>query len=367
MNMTSATSEIARQAELRAYGILDTAPETDFDEIAALVAQLLEAPVALVSFVEPDRQWFKAHVGVEERETPIEMSICAQTIRQGDLYEIEDLHTDPRTRGHGLVTARPDLRFYAGAPLVSPSGVAIGSLCVLDTRPRRLTPTQRQTLLVMARQVVRQLDARRAQRLAETQRSEADHRVKNSLQSVASYARLLRLRSRSEETKRALTRVEGRIQTVAALHAELYRSDADDTVDIGRYLLNVGDLLRAGCPPNIRLAVTAETAMVPTAIATGCAGILNEVVANAIKHAFPDGRQGAIQVSGLAVDGSYVLDCGDDGVGIPGDAPAGLGLTIIDTTAQQIGGTVETRATGGGHALRVTVPLSPAIVAVPAV
>lgn len=367
MNMTSSPSEDARLAELRAYGILDTPPERDFDEIAGLVADLCEAPVALVSFIDGDRQWFKARVGAEEPETPLELSICAQAIRQGDVYEIEDLQSDPRTRGHGLLRARPDLRFYAGAPLVSPAGIPLGSLCVLDTRPRRLTPVQRQTLIVMARQVVRQLDARRAQRLAETRRNEADHRVKNSLQSVASYARLLRMRTQSDETKQALTRVEGRIQTVAALHAELYRADADDHVDIGRYLLNVGDLLRAGCPPNIRLTVTAQSAMVPTAVATACAGILNEVVANAIKHAFPGGRQGAIHVLGAKTEGRYVLDCGDDGVGRPGNAPAGLGLTIIDTTAQQIGGTVETRATGAGHALRVTVPLSAPVPALPAV
>jgi two-component sensor histidine kinase len=106
--------------------------------------------------------------------------------------------------------------------------------------------------------------------------------------------------------------------------------------------------------------------MVPTAVATACAGILNEVVANAIKHAFPDGRQGAIHVAGQRTEAGYVLDCGDDGVGIPGDAPAGLGLTIIDTTAEQIGGTVATRTTGGGHALRLTVPLSRVVADAPA-
>lgn len=357
MTTPIALDEDLRLAELRSYGILDTGPETDFDDIAQLTAQICEVPVALVSFVDAERQWFKARVGFDEPETERDKSFCSLAIRQNELFEVEDLHKDPRTRSHPLLRDRPDLYFYAGAPLLTETGLALGSLCVLDTRTRVLTDVQRRALRVLAHQVVRQLDARRNLHLAEMQSKEVDHRVKNSLQSVASYARLLSFSAESEETRRTLGALQGRIETVAALHEALYRTEAANTVDLGRYLLNVGGLLQAHCPPNITLSVEAGPAMVPSSIATACATIMNEIVANAIKHAFPGGAPGRIDVTGSRDGDSYILDCRDDGVGMPDEGRAGLGLRIIDAAAQQIGGTIATESAEPGHRLRITLPL----------
>ena len=224
-------------------------------------------------------------------------------------------------------------------------------------RVRSLTELQRRTLRVLARQVVRQLDADRHLRLAEIRRLEVDHRVKNSLQSVASYARILSFGANSDETRRALSTLQGRIETVAALHEALYRSDANDRVDLGRSLLNVGALLKGHCPTGVHLAVAAGPATVPTAIATACATIVNEVVANAIKHAFPDGRTGSISVTGYAHEGAYLLECSDDGIGLPEEISKGLGTRIIDAAAEQVGGSVETRPSGTGHHIQVRLPL----------
>ena len=229
---------------------------------------------------------------------------------------------------------------------------------MLDTRVRRLTDLQRRTLTVLARQVIRQLDARRHLRLAEIQRKEVDHRVKNSLQSVASYARILSFGAKSEETRTALSTLQGRIETVAALHEALYRSDANNSVDLGRYLVNVGSLLKGHCPPNVHLAVAAGPATVPTAVATSCATIVNEVVANAIKHAFPNDRSGTISVTGHRVGDAYLLDCSDDGVGLAAEHSQGLGMQIIDAAAQQIGGAVETVSAESGHHIHVRLPLT---------
>lgn len=349
--------EDARLAELRSYGILDTAPEQDFDDIAGLAAELCEAPVALVSFVDDHRQWFKAHIGFDGCETDLSRSFCRLAIRQEDVFEIPDLTADPRTAGSPLLSDHPDLRFYAGAPLITESGHALGTLCVLDFRVRSLTDLQRRSLRVLARQVIRQLDARRHLRLAEIQRKEVDHRVKNSLQSVASYARILSFDAKTDETRAALSTLQGRIETVAALHEALYRTDAADRVDLGRYLVNVGALLKDHCPPHVNLAVAAGPAIVPTAVATACATIVNEVVANAIKHAFPGGRPGTISVTGHRVDGDYRLDCSDDGVGVSVDAAQGLGTQIIAAAAGQIGGVVETQSAEVGHHIEVRLPL----------
>ena len=357
MTEDSAIREELRLAELRSLGILDTAPEADFDEIAQLAADLCEAPTALVSFVDADRQWFKARVCFEEPQTDLSRSVCALAIQGTGIFEIADLTTDPRTRNSPLLVDHPELRFYAGAPLISEAGAALGTLCVLDTRVRQLTELQRRVLRVLATQVVRQLDARRNLELAEMQRKEVDHRVKNSLQSVASYARILALGTHSEEALSALKVLQGKIETVAALHEALYQSEADERVDLARYIVNVGGLLKSHCPPHVRFSVAAGPARVPTAVATACATILNEFVANAIKHAFPGGRQGTITVTGRREDGFYVMDCADDGVGMAKASGPGLGLQIIDAAAAQTGGSIEIVPEGTGHHLRVRLPL----------
>jgi PAS domain S-box-containing protein len=156
----------ARLEALRSYEILDTPTEADFDEIAALASRLCDTPMALVSLVAEQRQWFKAEVGLGVRETPIEQSVCACVMREPGPLQIEDLRADPRFARNPLVTGRPHLRFYAGAPLRSADGFALGMLCVLDVRPRSLSDGQLESLRVLARQVVAQMEARRQAALA---------------------------------------------------------------------------------------------------------------------------------------------------------------------------------------------------------
>ncbi len=152
-----------RLAALEMRQILDTAPEPELDDVVALVSAICEVPIALISLVDADRQWFKAKVGVEASQTGLDTSVCALAIRQDDIFVIEDLAADARTRHMSLVAGAPHIRFYAGAPLITRDGYALGSLCAIDTvaRPGGLTPQQRQTLQVLARHVVTQIDLRR--------------------------------------------------------------------------------------------------------------------------------------------------------------------------------------------------------------
>lgn len=161
-----------RLDSLRAYSILDTDPEAAFDEIAALAARLCDAPMAAVSLVDADRQWFKAEVGLDTRETPIETSFCRHALHQPEGLVVPDARLDPRFRDNPLVAGEPNIRFYAGHPLISPEGQPIGALCVLDRtpRPEGLSALQKDALGVLARQVMAQLDLRRA--LQERERSE---------------------------------------------------------------------------------------------------------------------------------------------------------------------------------------------------
>ncbi|MET0271114.1 MAG: PAS domain S-box protein [Sphingomonas sp.] len=160
------STEADRLAALHRHALLDTPFDAEFDEIVALVRTICDVPIALISLVDTDRQWFKACSGVEARETPIDTSVCALAIRQRDVFQIEDLAADPRTAGMSLVTAAPHLRFYAGAPLVTSEGEALGSLCAIDTRPRPggLGAARTETLQRLANQVVRLIELRTAVR-----------------------------------------------------------------------------------------------------------------------------------------------------------------------------------------------------------
>ncbi len=159
-----ATGVAERCAALARYGILDTPPEQDFDDAVALAAQLCAAPTALVSLVTEDRQWFKARLGFTATETGLDRSVCSHTLGLTDVLVIPDLTADDRTRANPLVTGPPGARFYAGAPLITPEGVAIGALCVLDTapRPEGLSPAQKAGLAALARSVMTQFALRRA-------------------------------------------------------------------------------------------------------------------------------------------------------------------------------------------------------------
>ena len=156
----SDSSEAARLAALHAYGILDSAPEASFDRLARLAATICAMPIATVTLVDRDRQWFKAQVGLGVCETPRSVAFCDHTIRSPQLHVVEDAHHDARFATNPLVVGPPFIRFYAGAPLVTPDGHILGALCVMDHVPRELDEAQREVLALLAEQASLQLEAR---------------------------------------------------------------------------------------------------------------------------------------------------------------------------------------------------------------
>lgn len=181
---------------LRAYGILDTPPDPSFDGIVQLAGQMCGTPVALVSLVDADRQWFKARVGFPHCETDLDRSVCRYVVRDAAPIVIPDLTADPRTRDNPLVTGDPFIRFYAGAPLIATSGHVLGALCVIDQvpRPEGLTDVQMTALTTLARQTVEVIELRRSVRehedaINECERvrvaqADADHRWQTMFQSL---------------------------------------------------------------------------------------------------------------------------------------------------------------------------------------
>ena len=158
--------EKQRLRDLRRYAVLDTAPEESFDHLAQLAALICQTPIALISLVDSERQWFKAKVGISVNEMARDIAFCAHAILHRGLFEVNDARRDERFAANPLVAADPCIRFYAGETLVTPDDHAIGTLCVIDRVPRKLTPEQAEALRALAGQVMAQLELRR--RLLET-------------------------------------------------------------------------------------------------------------------------------------------------------------------------------------------------------
>jgi len=163
-----------RLAALARYAIMGTPAEDAFDDLIRVAAQICDMPMALISLVDDRRQWFKSAIGLDVAETPREVAFCAHAIQQRDIFVVEDATQDARFAGNPLVTGAPNLRFYAGAQLETPEGLPLGTLCVLDDRPRQLDDKQIFALKTLARQVMVQLELRKA--LAHKRSSEERHR-----------------------------------------------------------------------------------------------------------------------------------------------------------------------------------------------
>ncbi len=155
--------EQRRMEILRSYQLLDSPPEPAFDDIVQMASIMCDTPIALISLIDNDRQWFKARVGLEPQETPRDQAFCAHAIlHPTQIMEVQDASKDDRFSGNPLVTGEPRIRFYAGAPLLSPSGVALGTVCVIDRVPRRLTASMAAGLRALSRQASELLTLRRA-------------------------------------------------------------------------------------------------------------------------------------------------------------------------------------------------------------
>jgi signal transduction histidine kinase len=155
-------NEAERLQALIEYEVLDTAEELNFDELTELASSICQKPIALISLIDSDRQWFKSHHGLDARETPRDYAFCAHAILDDGIFEICDSTQDERFNDNPLVVGAPDVIFYAGAPLQTPSGHNIGTLCVIDNKPGKLSEQQRRQLRLIGNQVIAQLELREA-------------------------------------------------------------------------------------------------------------------------------------------------------------------------------------------------------------
>jgi two-component sensor histidine kinase len=297
--------ESDRLAVLRSYRILDTPTEPVFDDLVRLAAQVCQTPMALITLIDDRRQWFKAELGLGLRETPLDLSICAKAILQPGLLVVRDTTQDPRFHDNPLVTGEPHLRFYAGALLATPGGLPLGTICVLDRVPRDLSAEQAFALTTLAKQVMAQLELRRAlaerdEVLAASRRTEQrqallvrelHHRVRNTLATVQA---LVGATARSAASIKEFNRsFSARIAALAKTHA-LLTEDYWQTVPLQEMLMT--ELQPFAEKRQQRFKLEGPPLDLSADLAVPLSMALHELTANAARYGALSIRKGCVSV-----------------------------------------------------------------------
>ncbi len=276
--------EHERVHELHSYGILDTDVESDFEAIIDLVLAITGSSMAAISFIDSDRQWYKASRNIRMPEIPREISFCAHGILNDDLMVVTDARNDERFKDDPLVTGEPGVRFYAGAPLVTADGHRLGMLCVQDSRPRSIDDVQRMTLRNLAALTVRLLELRRErQRALELQKS-IEHREHNTLQFFASLLSLYTAKMPEPGTKQPawLMRFHDRLIVTGHLLRASNRLSGMErlstTTDIAPVVTSMFSAGNTYNDPSARLPIEMDDVALPREAGLTLASLLDELV-----------------------------------------------------------------------------------------
>lgn len=336
-------SESERISKLDKYNILDTPSEHVFDRITRLVSQLIDVPIALVSLVDAERQWFKSKQGLEALETPRDIAFCAHAILDDGIFVIDDTLADPRFADNPLVTSDPKIRFYAGAPLRTQDGFKLGTLCAIDRKPRKLSDDQRQILMDLAGVVVDEMELRLAlktslhrvahevelQSMKDEFVSTVSHELRTPLTSIRGTLGLLEsgeLGELPEKIHDLISIANRNAVNLTGLVNDLLNiqeiESASLTFDFGTFLPN--DLLEEVCEnlsgmalqKNVTIACDAEECLGIMGDRSRIGQVLTNLISNAVKFS-PNGQTVSVAVSETV--GSIKYTVSDEGPGIPED------------------------------------------------
>ncbi|PPU97240.1 histidine kinase [Xanthomonas populi] len=378
-------SEALRLQALRSYGILDTPREAAFEDITKLASIICQTPIALISLVDADRQWFKSELGMGERETPLFKSMCAHALLDNDVMVVPDTREDSRFARNPLVTSEVPLCFYAGALLKTSEGLPLGTVCVLDRQPRQLTDEQVEALRALARQTMAQLELRRALLIAEESdhyrrrlMAIAGHDLKTPLRTAAYAIDKMRRHANVDSvptlvTARDAIGLVGRSLDELATLAATSKAASPDLQPLA-----LEDVLHAVLGVWRQPAVNKSLALhhVPTSLRvrshpTLLTTLIGNLVANAVNYT----ERGRVLVGARRRPGYAVVEIIDSGIGLnleqpdqvfqafrqadPNSEGLGIGLWIVHRTAETLGCEVDVRLRpAGGTCFSVRIPLA---------
>ncbi len=378
--------EKERLASLLSYEILDTLPEEDYDNLTAIAAEICGTPISLVSLLDDKRQWFKSHHGLPVSETPKEYAFCAHAINgDDDILIVQDSRKDERFHDNPLVTGDPRVIFYAGVPLINNEGLPLGTLCVIDHKPKELSPGQVATLKALCRQVMNLLQLRKtAAQLEETVASLkeknsdleqfaylAAHDLKSPLNNISSTAEIFAdcySNSLDQEGTTMLGFIQSASQKLKGLIEgllEYSRSDAvlmenKVTVDLQELSDEVCSLFSADARISMTLTSHLKSVVVNRA---AIYRILINLVGNAVKY--NDKEEVALELTVTEKDNRYEFQLKDNGPGIEekyqkqifeifktlgtkdryGSTGNGIGLATVKKLTEKMGGSIAVSST----------------------
>ena len=373
-------NEQERLVALKEYDILDTMPESEFDDITRMASAICHTPVSLINIIDENRQWIKSNYGLAGRETKREYSFCTYAIANpDDILIIPDLREDDRFYDHPFVAGKPNMVFYAGVPLVNPNGYALGALCIMDYEPRSLDATQIVNLRALARQVVALLELRKNARQLKEVRAElsylytdfeklctiASHDLKSPLNNIISLTHLLlqdyatKLDAEGNEYIAFLNDAAYHLSDLVsgilsyAKSSQLIVRDKED-IRVSSLVEEVASLLNV--PENMFISFTKDNRQAYTS-RIALKQILTQLIHNAVKY--NDKSQGTVEVKFHEDQTRYLFEVKDNGPGIAASdtekifalfdrlnnkirdgESMGIGLTIVKRLAEKLDGEI---------------------------
>lgn len=323
-------NETERLEALKGFEILDTPSEQDYDDLIKLASAVCNTPISLISLIDSQRQWFKAKVGLDAAQTPRDIAFCAHAILQNELFVVPNAIEDERFFDNPLVTHEPNIRFYAGMPLMSTGGHKIGTLCIIDSEPRHLTDEQKFALKTLGKQVINMLELRvKNQRLAKLNSLQSkflaiiSHDVRNPLLTMRSLVEMVEREEISPEDFKDISgQLGSHVSTTIDLLNNLIdwgvaqaRGDNFELKEIDAQELitkEVDRLLSAAKNKGIKLvnAIDANTTMLVDA------NMLKFIVRNLLTNAIKFTSEGSITISAEENESGWQLHVSDTGVGI---------------------------------------------------
>jgi signal transduction histidine kinase len=377
-------NESERQANLDLYEILDTFPEEAFDAITSIAAHICGTPIALISLIDKDRQWFKSHHGLTVSETPRDFAFCAHAILDPDqLFVVEDAQLDNRFFDNPLSTGDPNVIFYAGAPLVSREGFPLGTLCVIDNKPHTLNSDQRKALADLSNQVIAQMELRRNLKELKSKNEELSryahlisHDLRSPMQSIYQLSKIIAKESEgnlSEKADKAL----GQLQKKAFQSQELVdgilkhslageQAYKPEKIQLPQF---INELVEFCSPPSDIQIITEISVSEIVSDSIILHQILQNLISNAIKY--NDKDQGIVKIVASVNESELTIEVIDNGPGIPekfherifgmfqtlsyadrfGNKGTGIGLHTVKNLVLLLGGfiTIESKEGEGSN------------------